>query len=373
VENARLFEQASRRGRWLEATAEVQQHLLRHVDRAESLSLIATRAREVAGGDVALVVLGHADGSLRVEAVSGTSTPRHLSTLPRLGPLADVVDRGATIHLDEGVPVPGIDNVTSALLVPFTGPGGAGGALLVGATQDSPGGWLREDDVQAVRSFASQVALALDRAQAQEDRGALAVLADRERIARDLHDLVIQRLFATGLTLQGAERLTVLSEVTDRIRTAVDDLDGTIRDIRQAIFELHRARDDAGLKGRIRDAVDAAQRSGKADLQLELVGPLDSAVPDDVRTNVVAVVLEALSNATRHSAATHVGVRVAIEHDPAATVVIEVSDNGRGFTAPRQGNGLRNMAERARAVQGEVHIDSSSGNGTTVRWAAPLS
>jgi signal transduction histidine kinase len=83
-------------------------------------------------------------------------------------------------------------------------------------------------------------------------------------------------------------------------------------------------------------------------------------------------VVEALSNATRHSAASRVGVRVAIEHDPAATVVIEVSDDGRGFTAPRPGNGLRNMAERARAVQGDVRIDSSAGEGTSVRWTAPL-
>jgi signal transduction histidine kinase len=317
-------------------------------------------------------VLGHADGSLRVEAASGPSVPLHLSTLPRQGALADVVDRGATIHLDEGVPVPGIDDVTSALLVPFTGPGGAGGALLVGATQTSPGDWLSDDEVQAVRSFASQVALALDRAQALEDRSALAVLADRDRIARDLHDLVIQRLFATGLTLQGAERFTVLAEVTGRIRTAVDDLDQTIRDIRQTIFELHRAPNDECLKGQIRDAVDAARRSGEAHVELELVGPLDSAVPDDVRGHVVAVVLEALSNATRHSGARHVRVRVAVEHDPAATVVVDVADDGRGFASPRPGNGLRNMGERARAVRGDVRIDSSAGDGTSVRWVAPL-
>jgi signal transduction histidine kinase len=373
VEHARLFEQASRRGRWLEATAEIQQHLLGHVDRAAALSLIATLARETAGGDLALVVLAHPDESLRVEAASGHSAPALSSTLPRQGALADVVDRGATIHLDQGVHVPGVADVTSALLVPFSGADGARGALLVGATHRPPGDWLREDDVQAVRSFASQVALALDRAQAQEDRGALAVLADRERIARDLHDLVIQRLFATGLTLQGAERLTVPSEVTGRIRTAVDDLDHTIRDIRQTIFELHRPADDASLKGQISNAVDAARHRASADLQLELIGPLDSSVPDDVRGHVVAVVVEALSNATRHSAARHVVIRVAVEDEPEATVVVDVRDDGVGFTAPRPGSGLRNMGERAREVQGTVRIDSSAGEGTSVRWMAPLS
>jgi signal transduction histidine kinase len=372
VENARLFEETQRRARWSSATAEIQRVLLGHVDRGAALALVAARAREVAAADISLVVLDQDDGGLRVEAVDGPRQDLRTALLPRQGALADVVDRGATVHLGEGVRVAGVDDVVSALLVPFTGPGGAGGALLVGATATRTGRWSSDNDVEELRGFAAQVALALDRAQAQEDRAALAVLADRDRIARDLHDLVIQRLFATGLSLQGAARLATRPEVADRITAAIDDLDMTIRDIRGTIFELGRDEAADDLRAQLHDVVAAAETTLGSRPRLVLEGPLDSLLPDSVRPHLLAVLMEALSNAARHADATRVDVRVAVEETPAASVVVEVTDDGKGFTATGHESGLRNLRERAAAVRGTCAVTSQPGQGTTIRWSAPL-
>jgi two-component system, NarL family, sensor histidine kinase DevS len=372
VENARLFEETQRRARWATATAEIQRALLRHVDRSAALALVAARAREVAGADISLVVLEQEEGSLRVEAVDGPRSDLQGAVLPRQGALADVVDRGATMHLGEGVRVPGVDDVVSALLVPFTGPGGAGGVLLVGATATRAGRWASDSDVEELRGFAAQVALALDRAQAQEDRAALAVLADRDRIARDLHDLVIQRLFATGLSLQGAARLAVRPEVAERLTDAIDDLDMTIRDIRGTIFELGRGDGPDDLRRQVHDIVAAVETTLGSKPRLSLEGPLDSTLPPAVRPHLLAVLREALSNAARHAGASSVDVRVAVEETPTASVVVEVSDDGKGFSPTGHESGLRNIRERAAEVRGSCEVTTEPGEGTRVRWRAPL-
>ena len=372
VENARLFEDAHRRARWLEATAEVQKALLRRVDRADALSLVAANARAVARADVALLVLEQDDGMLRVETVDGSLPDLHHVVLSRRGALADVVDHGATVHLGPGVRIPGVD-VATALLVPFTDHGGAGGALLVGTTERRTGRWLGEDDIQALRMFAAQVAITLDRAQAQEDRGTLAVLADRDRIARDLHDLVIQRLFATGLTLQAVvPQLSSSPDAVARIHSAVESLDDTIRDIRGTIFDLHQHDDDTTLVAQVRAAVLTAAASGGTLPRLVLDGPLDSVVPDRLRPHLVAVLVEALSNATRHAEAEHIDVRVLIETEPSPAVLVVVTDDGRGFTATVPESGLRNLRERAQLLNGSLEVTTAPGKGTTIRWRAPL-
>jgi signal transduction histidine kinase len=368
IENAQLYEQTQRRERWLEATAEIQQRLLRAADRSDVLDLVTTRAREVAGADLSLIVLEADDGGLRVEAVSGA--PGLLEAeLPRTGPLLDVLDRGATVRLATGVALPGVDDARSALLVPFTGPGGVGGALLVAAVSSREGAWPPDDDVEAMRGFAAQAALALDRAQAREDRAALAVFADRDRIARDLHDLVIQRLFATGLSLQGTARLAESSDVEQRIRSSVNDLDATIRDIRGTIFALGQTGMSTDLRAQVREAVTAAAATLGYGPRVVLEGPLDSAVPDHIRPHLIAVLVESLSNAARHAAGTGVDVRVAVE---GAQVIVEVTDDGRGFTLTGHESGLGNMRRRAEEVGGMFEVNSGDGEGTTVRWTAPL-
>ena len=373
VENARLFEEVRRRERWLTATAEIQSTLLGRVDRTYALDLVVSRAREMAGADLALVVLEQDDGELRVEALDGSPTDLADRSLPRDGALADVVDHGATVHLTEGVEVSGLEGIASSMLVPFTGPGGAGGALLVGSATPQGQRWLEENDIKAMRGFAAQAALALDRAQAQEDRSALAVLTDRERIARDLHDVVIQRLFATGLTLQGTARMASNPTVVERLTSVVDDLDTTIRDIRGTIFELEHSEEDSDLRADLRAAAAEAEATLGFRPHLDLSGPLDVAVPDNVRPHLVAVLVESLSNAARHGEARNVEVRVAVRGPTSSgSVVMTIQDDGTGFAETRRESGLRNMRERAASVGGTCTVESTPGEGTVVRWEAPL-
>jgi signal transduction histidine kinase len=373
IENARLFERLRRRERWLAATTEIQQTLLGRVDIASALELIADQARDIAGAELAAVVLEHDDGSLRIEATAGSRPDLAGATLPRGGSLSDVVEHGATVILAEGVRLPGLEGLTSALLVPFTGPGGSGGALLVGSSGDVVAGAPDDDDMQALRGFAAQAALGVDRAQAQEDRATLAILADRDRIARDLHDLVIQRLFATGLTLQRLARRTDDEAVTEPLTTVMADLDATIRDIRDTIFALGRNGAGADLKDQISVLVSAAEPMLGLRPHVSWIGPVESAVPDPVRPHLVAVVAEALSNVGRHAKATRVDLEVRIDVDgPQALVVVEVRDDGLGFTAGKEGNGLGNMRDRARGLQGVCDVVSAPEEGTVVRWSVPL-
>jgi DNA-binding NarL/FixJ family response regulator len=268
-----------------------------------------------------------------------------------------------------GVPLPGVPDAQSVLLVPFTGPAGVGGALLVAATTTREGNWPPEEDVEAMRGFAAQAALALDRAQAREDRAALAVFSDRDRIARDLHDLVIQRLFATGLSLQGAARLAGKADVEARIKASVDELDSTIRDIRGTIFALGQDPRSTDLRAQVREAVTASAATLGQSPHLVIEGPLDSAVPDEIRPHLIAVLVEALSNAARHAGAMRVDVRVAVDD---RVVLVEVADDGRGFTATGRESGLANLRRRAQELDGSCDITSVPDGGTTVRWSVPV-
>jgi len=372
VENARLYATVHRREQWLEATSQIQQAFLRRVDLDTALQLLTENARQALQADVAVVVLERDDDALVVRAVAGEPDLVG-STLPRESALADVVERGATVRLAEGLRIPGLDSVVSALLVPFTGPGERGGALLVGTRTVRRGRWLGDEDVQALQGFAAQAAIAMDRAQAQQDRAALAVLADRDRIARDLHDVVIQRLFATGLMLQGTARRASDPDIVERLSSAVKELDTTILDIRGSIFDLSGSTRSDDLRAQLRKVAADSQAALGVRPHLVLEGALDSTVPERLRPDLVAVLVEALSNAARHAGAGRVEVRVAL--DAAAEprrLVLEVRDDGSGCAVPTHESGLRNMRDRASAHGGGFEFVSSAGAGALVRWWVPL-
>jgi signal transduction histidine kinase len=260
------------------------------------------------------------------------------------------------------------DVATPVLSVPFTAPAGAEGRLLL-AWSDTRSRGNAHVSSEAVRGFAAQAALALDRLQAEEDRANLAVLADRDRIARDLHDLVIQRLFATGLALQGAARLAVRNEVTERVQAAIDDLDVTIRDIRATIFSLHRRPGTDDLRGELLDLVSEAAAKLGIVPALALEGPVDSAIPPEVRPHLIAVLSEALSNAARHADAARVTIKVAVE---SGDVVVSVQDDGKGLPDTVQESGLRNLRARAVELGGSLELRPAEGGGTRLMWRAPL-
>ena len=228
-----------------------------------------------------------------------------------------------------------------------------------------PGGAHNEDELPLLGLFAGQAAVALDREAARVDREALLVLSDRERIARDLHDVVIQRLFATGLQLQTAAKLAARPEVTDRVKQAIVALDATIRDIRGAIFEL-RAPDTESLRGEVRALIDRANEALGFRAGLRLDGPVDSAVRPELNGDVLAVAGEALSNVVRHAQATAVDVTIAAT---GSRLTITVADNGRG--GARENSGLANLRQRAERRGGTFALDSTDA-GTRLVWQVPL-
>jgi signal transduction histidine kinase len=349
IVNARLYRESERRRRWVEASAQVTSTLLGQTHATDALALVVQKARELSDADTAALAVEDDDGRLMVEVVDGEA-------LDGLA-VGDVLTPGGANRPDHPM-----------LVVPFTAPAGAEGRLVLGWSSPRSRDLARVS-ADAVRGFAAQAALALDRLQAQADRESLAVLEERDRIARDLHDLVIQRLFATGLALQGAVRLAVRPEVAERVEAAVDDLDVTIRDIRATIFGLHRRPGSDDLRGQLLDLV--AEAGAKLGLvpALAMEGPIDSAVPDRVRPHLVAVLSEALANAARHASATRVDVRVAVRD---GEVLVSVQDDGQGLPETVHESGLRNLRQRAVDVGGSLELRPADGGGTRLIWRAPL-
>jgi signal transduction histidine kinase len=224
--------------------------------------------------------------------------------------------------------------------------------------------------VEMVTTFAAQAGIALELAEHRHDSARLAVLQDRERIARDLHDLVIQRLYATGMSLQGALPLITRPDVADRVSSAVDALDETIREIRSAIFSLQSPSDPkrVGLRAKILDVVEEMTAPLGFAPSLRLVGPLDEEVPGEVGEHLLSALREALSNAARHAGASSVDVTV----DCGTDLALLVRDNGTGLGRGTRRSGLTNLAERARALGGRLRVGRAEGGGTDLEWRVAL-
>ena len=374
IDNARLYAAATTRQRWLEATTEITHSLLGEVERTAALQLVARRAREVSGAATALVLLYDEDGDTLVTEVVDPDAPTLLGTeLPAdEGMVATALrDREPLIVRDLGAAAPwGVEFQTgAALIAPLTTSTGVLGLLAV-AHEPGTAAFDEYGDVSLLSTFAAQAALALERVSAQEDRQALALLEDRERIARDLHDVVIQRLFATGLQLQSvASPRADRNAVKARIDSAVDELDTTIREIRSAIFEL-RSPVAATVRTETHATVDAAAASLGFRPNLRIDGPVDSAVPDEVCGDLVASLREALSNVVKHAQASAVHVDLAVGD---GRLRLTVSDNGVGRLEDiDERSGLLNIRERAGRHGGEVTVRESEPCGITVVWTVPI-
>ncbi|MEU5911575.1 GAF domain-containing sensor histidine kinase [Micromonospora sp. NPDC047527] len=374
IENARLYALAHRRERWLAATAEITTVLLGEVRRTDALTLVARRAREVAEAELALVLLHDTDtDQFTVEVVDGVDEQAR-ALVGTVLPAAETsfgtaVAEGRHDQVDDlahAAPWPALLHTGPATISPLATAETLHGVLIV-AHGPERGGGTSAEDVALLGSFAGQAALAMERARGQEERELLVVLEDRERIARDLHDVVIQRLFATGLQLQSTAPMA-RPELAKRINAAVDDLDATIRDIRRTIFEL-RTPMSAALRTEIREAVEVAAESLGHRPHLELSGPVDSAVPDAIRPDLTAVLREALSNAVRHAQATQVAVAVRVAD---GQVTLTVTDNGVGCDPAAARGGLVNLRERADRLGGTFTIRRVDPHGTELCWSVPL-
>ncbi|WP_344846734.1 sensor histidine kinase [Kribbella ginsengisoli] len=379
IDNARLHADTERRRRWHEITAEITQFMLGEFDSRQALQLIAARAREVSGSVLGMVFLLE-KGELVLQAVDGPAAfHRYLghrmpADRPVLGDVLGgdeqlVVEDLSALAQETGrlADFPELGTLGRAIFAPL--PGGedsTGGILMVAADRDAVLGVTAGTDL--VRMFASQATLALDRAQAQQNRLVLAVLEDRDRIARDLHDLVIQRLFATGLQLQGMHRM-VRPEVQERITTAVEDIDATIRDLRGAIFELQSQPGRQSLRADLHALV--GEYAGPLGFRPELIitGPIDTAVSASVRPQIVAAVRESLSNVVRHARAGAVAVEITVT---GVDVTARICDDGIGIGPSDRRSGLRNLEERAAALGGAVRLEANQPRGTVLELRAPL-
>jgi signal transduction histidine kinase len=217
---------------------------------------------------------------------------------------------------------------------------------------------------------AAQAGIALELADARRDAEQVAVLQDRERIARDLHDLVVQRLYATGMSLQGAMPLIARPEANDRVSRAIDALDETIREIRSAIFGLQLPLDRAqpGLRDRILGVVEEMTELLGFTPSISLAGDLEHGVPAEIATQMLLALREALSNAARHARATRVEVSVEAGQD----LALVVRDNGTGMTGSARRSGLANLTQRAVQLGGALHLGAVGGGGTELHWQVPL-
>ena len=377
IENARLYELGEQRQRWLEAGSEISNALVGDIDRDAALRLVAARAREVSHSAVAVLALRGDDGGLRVEVVDGEpgleGRPIDVSGTV----LAQLLDDGSSavfedLQKEDGAVLRqagiGADpQLGPTLIVPLRSSERVLGLLVLLANRDLRTAYTVQD-VQVAESFAAQAGLALARASATQDRQLLAVLGDRERIARDLHDVVIQRLFAAGLGLQTAARLAARPEVRHTIDSAVDVIDGVIRDIREAIFELHHPTGQLSLRTELRDLADSASSQLGFAPQVRLEGPLEGAVQGRLRAHVLAVVRELLSNVARHARAT----RVEVDVDASAhRIRVTVSDDGVGVGEVTDRSGLANLAHRAAELGGSFEVWAAHPRGTVAEWRAP--
>jgi signal transduction histidine kinase len=223
------------------------------------------------------------------------------------------------------------------------------------------------EQLDMMATFADQATLAWQLATSQRRMRELDVLTDRDRIARDLHDHVIQRLFAVGLTLQGTIPRARPTEVQQRLSNCVDDLQDVIQEIRTAIFDLHGTQSGTTrLRQRLDEAI-AQFSTTELRTTVQIVGPL-SVVDATLADNAEAVVREAVSNAIRHARASTLAVSVKVEDD----LLIEVLDDGKGVPDDITGSGLTNLRRRAEAVGGDFTVVRAPGGGTLLRWSAPL-
>ncbi len=378
VDNAHLYEQGQRRERWLEATGEVTTELLAGSDTKNALQLIASRAQELTASDYTLIALprqreaapweitelsvvvciGMGDDSItgRVIPVAGSTTGAVFTDhVPRS------VDRFA-LDLARGLGV----HFGPALAMPLGTGKSLGGVLVTARSPGSPA--YDEHALKLVATFADHAALALRDAENEWARRELRVLADRDRIARDMHDHVLQQLYGVGMAMQSTQQRIQAPEVAARITDHMNQLQRIIIDIRSAIYDL--SPDPAGVAP-LRTSLHTVITDFTADAPLSttvrMSGQLDR-VPPPIAHHAEAVLREAVSNAVRHSRAGELAVTITVGDD----LVIDVRDDGVGIPDTVTRSGLDNIQVRAEQVGGACTITPAGGGGTRVRWTAPL-
>ncbi|NBE55914.1 GAF domain-containing sensor histidine kinase [Streptomyces boluensis] len=383
IGNARLYEATRQRERWIDGSVAVTTALLSGADADDALAVVAEQARRLADSDAGIVLLPADEGGLEIVAISTEGPLRPLGVvIPPESPAVDQLLAGEPVFIDDAAADPRMitdlaKEYGPSMMLPLHSGGRVLGAL---ATPRPPGAPpFTEAEKTLAAQFAAQAALALMMAEAQRDRERLAVFEDRDRIARDLHDLVIQRLFATGMMLESAQRRSVVPEVQVGVGKAVDELDVTIQEIRTAIFALQQGPAEApsGLRTRVLREINMAAVPLGFKPSHRFLGPVDSLVGELTGKNLIAALREALSNAFRHAEAHRIEVLVDCEvalPDGAPGVRLTVADDGVGIPEGGRRSGLKNLKRRAESLGGNSWYGpgiGADGGGTTVVWQAP--
>lgn len=378
IENARLYDESRRRAAWLQACMDVTGKVMGDEEvpegQDEGLDMIAARALQESSASLALILVPEEDSDLyRVAGAAGRGGPEWVGRLSVFEPkvVEAVLATGQAAVIDDasaalsGGPMPDDGRL---LAVDLSARGTHHGLLVL--VREGSAGTFSKTDVEMGAVFGSHVALALELARAHRMREQLAVFTDRDRIARDLHDLVIQRLFAAGLSVQSLRRLITGDSAARTLQTVTAELDEVIRELRNTIYSLNgSAMEKELLSSRVLQAVRGAARSLGFVPRLTLTGPIDAIRDEETASNILAVVTEGLSNAIRHSGADSIRVSVSVEN---GFVYVRVQDNGAGFSVRTPGNGMTNMQHRASRLGGTFDVTSSPESGTALTWTAPV-
>ncbi len=383
IENARLFEQGERRQRWLQSSARITRQLL-SFDGEEPLALVAQEVRHMADADVVSVVLPSSDGDrLMVEVTAGAKADQLVGmTYARAGSLAGQALEGNVVNLADAsteqrfwLHLSEVIALGPVMALPLVGSLRTLGALVVGRRADRP--VFEAADVEMAATFANHAALALELADARVDQQKVILLEERDRIARDLHDHVIQRLFAVGLTVEGITTASQDSSESVRLGRVVDELDGTIRQIRSSIFALRGelGPQTGSVRSAILEVIHDVGPTLPAEPHVVLIGPIDSVVPEEAVDDVTAVLREALTNVARHARGSSTEVTVTVNP---SSLMLEITDDGIGIGATSRRSGLDNIRHRAERRGGRLDVgppfatSPKSWGGTRLLWTIPL-
>ena len=376
IANARLFEESRYRERWSTALAETNRQMLAN-EEDSALQLLIERMLELASADVVCVVLAVPDRHHLVvdRAIGIGATALEEMVFPFDGSIAEEVmsaGKPRIVHKVDGYPTDGLLHRTlmgEAILVPFDANAKQRGILVVAR---SPGReQFRNRDLEMASSFADQVTLAVERTEFRSNQQRVDMLEDRSRIARDLHDHVIQRLFGAGLSLQAVASGLGPGEPSRRIMEQIASIDDTIAQIRESIFALKNDSHNptGGLRSRIREVVDRVADQLPGTPKVRFLGPVDLMSDREVVDDAAAVITEGLANIVRHASAKTVTVTVTVA---SGELRIDIIDDGGGFGGTPLRSGLANLSARATQRGGVFAATDAKPHGTHISWSIPV-
>lgn len=373
IENARLFAETKRRQLWSAASAEITSTLLSS-EHSDSISTVASRVMTLSDSDVVWILFPDDRGGFTIERARGFDAEfMEGSSLAVEGnPFGSVLEAQQPQLLADGgaaIPrLPGGQQLGPSLVVPLGGALSVSGVMLVARVTGSHRFTIA--DLEMAADFAGQASIAMELGVARADKQRMLLLEDRSRIARDLHDHVIQQLFATGLELHSIAASTAVRQTSDRIIGTVATIDASIAQIRTAIFALEVRDDDARdtMRHKLVDLINEMSPGLRSTPALSFSGPVDLAITDDLATDVLAVAREALANVIKHASAQTTAIELRVSE---GIVSLLVRDDGIGFVDTGRRSGIENLHQRAERRGGHCTLASNDGF-TVLSWLVPL-